>query len=73
MRYGQVEGMKNRPGQVQSNGNSQNVKQESKNTVGLCLYIRLHDDVLPLFNWLKSSWPVMMNAGGFFSCPSKYR
>lgn len=46
MRYGQVGRMKNRPRKAQSNENSQNVKQKSKNTGGLFLYLSLHDYVL---------------------------
>lgn len=46
MTYGQVGRMKNRPRKVQSNGNGQNVKQKSKNTKGLHLYLSLNDDGL---------------------------
>lgn len=46
MTHGQVRRMKNRPRKVQSNRNSENVKQESKNTGGLHLYLSLHGDVL---------------------------
>lgn len=52
MTHGQVRRMKNRPRKVQSNRNSENVKQEDKNTVGLHLYLSLHD-VLLWFNWPK--------------------
>lgn len=46
MTYGQVGRMKNRPRKEQSNGNSQNVKEESKKNGSLHLYLILHDDVL---------------------------